>query len=140
MYSGMILKSAGFANSGLEAIGGKGPMKNKKFRVIVATALLGIGMMVDVYAVGMSNNNPGWYGGPGTGTGYHRYMSEEDIRRAMREEREAVSARHQWREADRARRDGFWRNSPRMRGWSGNNRGYPPGWYGAPGARTGYRR
>jgi hypothetical protein len=115
-------------------------MKKMKLCTIVATAVLSIGMMAEGYAVGVSNNTPGWYGGPGAGTGYHRYMSEEDIMRAMREEREAVSARHRGRAFDRPRQDSFMRNSPGIRGWPGNNWGYPPGWYGAPGARTGFRR
>lgn len=114
-------------------------MKKKKLCAIVATALLGAGMMTTGSAAGAGNPPPGWYGGPAPWPSYQRYMTEEDVRRAMRQEREAISARHQWRETDRGRRDTFWRNPAGARGWPGNNPGYPPGWYRSPRPWTGYR-
>ena len=113
-------------------------MKKKKLCAIVATALC-TGIMAAGSAAGAGNPPPGWYGGPPPWPGYQRYMSEEDVRRAMREEREAISARHQWREADRGRRDTFWRDPAGARGWPGNNPGDPPAWNRNPRPWTGYR-
>jgi hypothetical protein len=69
---------------------------------------------------------PGWHGYPGAGLNDPRYISQEEqaLREWIRADREAIGARHRWRETNRSRRDTPW--------------GMAPGWRGAPG--PGYRQ
>ncbi len=112
-------------------------MKMMKRYSGVSVGVLGIGILACSYAVAENGYPPGmrgvpdaswgyppaWQGGRGAGSGYHRYISEEELamRRAIQAEREAISAMHQEREAARARRDNPWGNMQRWRSPHGPN-------------------